>query len=83
MEDDLGAAAKGLRLVAGDGEVATSLRLPAVLLVVVVLRDDLDLVGDEVGGVEADTELTNHGHVSLALSDRLHEVAGARASDRS
>jgi hypothetical protein len=44
--------------VLGDGESSTSSRLPDVLFVVVVLGGDLDLLGDEVGRVETNTELT-------------------------
>lgn len=44
--------------VLGDGESSTGSRLPDVLLVVVVLGGDLDLLGNEVGRVETDTELT-------------------------
>jgi hypothetical protein len=44
--------------VLGDGEGSTGSRLPNVLLVVVVLGGNLDLLGDKVGRVETDTELT-------------------------
>ena len=44
--------------VLSDGESSTSSGLPDVLLVVVVLGGDLDLLGDKVGRVETDTELT-------------------------
>src|SRR5690606_3595870 len=60
VENDLRAATKRLAQLSSNGEVATSLRLPAILLVIVVLGDDLNLVGDEVGRVKADTELTDH-----------------------
>jgi len=49
----------------------------AYLLVVVVLARDLDLLGDEVGRVEANTKLTNHRDVSTGL-EGLHERLGAR-----
>jgi len=59
VEADLGTTAeRRVGGIGGDGESATSSRLPDVLLVVVVLGDDLDALGDEVGRVEADTELT-------------------------
>ena len=51
------------------------------LLVVVVLGDDSDFVSDEVGRVEADTELADHRQISAGL-DRLHEGLGARLGDR-
>ena len=52
----------------GDGESATCSGLPDVLLVIVVLGDDLDALGDEVSGVETDTELTNHRDISAGAS---------------
>jgi hypothetical protein len=68
-----GATAEGLvDSVWGDGEGTTSSRLPDVLLVVVVLGDHLNPVRNEVGRVEADTELTNHGDVGTSLHG-LHE----------
>ncbi|GKT66755.1 hypothetical protein ColTof4_04247 [Colletotrichum tofieldiae] len=77
VEDDLGAAAKGLTLgVGGDGEGATGGGLPDVLLVIVVLGDDGDLVGDKVGRVETNTELTDHGDIGTG-GESLHELLGA------
>jgi len=71
-EDDLGTAAKGLAVVRPDGEGASGRRLPDLLLVIVVLGVDDHLVRDEVGGVEADAKLTDHGDVCSGLK-RLHE----------
>eukprot|EP01137_Pigoraptor_chileana_P011499 Opistho-2@62467 len=65
-----------------DGEAATGRRLPDILLVVIVLRDDLDAVRNEVGRVETDTKLTNHRNVCAGL-ECLHKRLGARLSDRS
>ncbi len=63
-EADLGTTTEvGVDSVGGDSEGSTSSGLQNVLLVVVVLRDDLDTLGDEVGQVETDTKLTNHGDV--------------------
>ena len=59
--------------VEGDSEGATSRGLPDVLLVVVVFRDDLNTLGDEIGGIEADTELANHGNIS-AGAERFHKA---------
>jgi hypothetical protein len=56
-----------------DGEGTTSSRLPDVLLVIVVLGDDLDMLGHEVGRVEADIELTNHRNIS-ARAESLYEA---------
>lgn len=44
----------------------------ADLLIIVVLRVHDDLIGDEVGGVETDTKLTDHAHVGTS-GDGLHE----------
>ena len=62
--------------VGGDGESSTGGGLPDVLLVVVVLGDDLHTLGDEVRGVETDTELTDHGDIGTGL-ERLHEALNA------
>lgn len=81
VEDDGGTAAELLALgVGGDGEGATGAGLPDVLLVIVVLGDDADLVGDEVGRVETDTELTDHRNIS-ASGEGLHELLGAGAGN--
>ena len=59
--------------VGGDGEGTTCGRLPDVLLVVIVLRDDLNALRNEVSGIETDTELANHGNIS-ARAECLHEA---------
>ena len=62
---DLGTATeRGVDGVGGDGEGTASGRLPDVLFVVVVLRNDLNALGNEIGRIETDTELTNHGDIS-------------------
>jgi hypothetical protein len=58
------ATERGVDGVGGNGEGTTSGRLPDVLLVVVVLGNDLNALGDEVGRIETDTELTDHGDIS-------------------
>lgn len=45
-----------------------------------MLGNDLDAVGDEVGRVETNTELTNHGDVSPRL-EGLHESFGTGLGD--
>merc|ERR1719506_1165031 len=82
VEDDLGTAGEVLVRIWGDGEGAASGRLPDVLLIVVVLGVHGDGVSDEEGGVETDTELTNHGDISASL-DGLHEGLGAGLGDGS
>ena len=44
------------------------------------LGGDTDFVSDEVGGVETDTKLSDHGNVG-AGGERLHERLGARLGD--
>jgi hypothetical protein len=59
VKDDLGTALDltvGELLILGDGERTTGGGLPDVLLVLNVAGNNGDLVGDEVGGVETDTE---------------------------
>ncbi|GBE59228.1 hypothetical protein BOVATA_007210 [Babesia ovata] len=67
-------------LVLGHGEVAAGAGFPHVLVVVVVLRHNSDLVGNQVGRVETDTELTDHRHVGTGL-DGLHEGLGTGLGD--
>ena len=64
-----------------DGEGTASGRLPDVLLVIVVLGDDLHTLSNEVGGVETDTKLANHGDIS-ARAEGLHEALGSGLGDR-
>ena len=81
VEDDGSTAAELLALsVSSDAESTTSAGLPDVLLVIVVLGDDSDLVGNEVGRVETDTELTNHGNISTG-GESLHELLGTGTGD--
>jgi len=73
-EADFGTTAEGrVGVVESDGEGAAGSRLPDVLFVVIVLRDDLHALGHEVCGVETNTELSNHGNIS-ARAERLHEA---------
>jgi hypothetical protein len=82
VKDNLGAAAERLaRGITANGEVSAGLRLPNVLLVIVVLRDNGDTIGSEVGGVETDTELADEGDVGGVVLEALHELLGARGSD--
>lgn len=68
-----GTTAKSWALgVLGNGESSTGGRLPNVLLVIVVLGGDLNTLGNEVGRVETDTELTNHADVGTGRQS-LHE----------
>jgi hypothetical protein len=60
-----------------NGEGATGSRLPNVLLVVVMFRDDLDTLGDQIPGVETDTELTDHGNIS-PRAQGLHKALQRR-----
>merc|ERR1719239_1457487 len=60
-----------------DGERPPCTALPYVLLIVVVLAGDGDLVSDEVGRVEADAKLANHGNVSTC-GESLHESLCSR-----
>ena len=81
VKDHLATTAEGLAIgIGADLEGATGTRLPDVLLVVIVLGDDRHLVGDEVCGVETNTELANHGNVGTS-GKGLHELLGSRAGD--
>jgi hypothetical protein len=50
------------------------------LTILVRLGNNLNLVGHQVGGVETNTELTNHRDIR-ASGQSLHELLGARASN--
>jgi hypothetical protein len=50
------------------------------LTIIVRLCVDLDLVGNQVCGVETNTELTNHGDIGTS-GQRLHELLGTRAGN--
>ena len=53
VEANLGATTeRRVHGIGGDSEGSTSSRFPDVLLIVVVLGDELNALGDEVGGVE-------------------------------
>jgi hypothetical protein len=45
------------------GECTIRSRLLDVLLIIGVFRDDLDALSDQVSGVEANTELTDHRNI--------------------
>jgi len=66
--------------VGSDGEGSSGGRFPDVLFIVVVLGDDGNLVGNEVGRVESNTELSNHGDISTG-GESLHEGLGSRLGD--
>ncbi|KAJ4911243.1 Uncharacterized protein Rs2_05864 [Raphanus sativus] len=70
------------RGISRDGERTTSLRLPHVLLVIIVLGGDDNLVSNQVSRVETNTKLPNHADISSS-SQRLHKLLGARPSDGS
>ena len=80
VEDDAGTTADAGLGGGGDGEGSAGLGAPGVGLVVVVLGGNLDLVGDEVGRVETDAELADHGDVGSG-GEGLHEGLGSGLGD--
>merc|ERR1712166_1193182 len=69
---------RDLLLVGGDdGEGTSSVGFPKVFNVFVRLGDDGDLLGDEISGVETNTELTNHTDIGTSR-DGFHEGLGSR-----
>jgi hypothetical protein len=74
------AAEAGALGVLGNGESSASGRLPDVLLVIVVLGGNLHLLGDEVGRVETDTELTC-GKSAIRLISGASQIAFAETFD--
>ena len=68
VKDDFGSASEVLGFVEGfDGEGTSGGGFPFVEVIVVVLGLHADAVSDQVGGVEAHTELTDHRNVSASL----------------
>lgn len=81
MQDDLGTATELFALlILLEGEGTTSARLPDILLVIVVLRDNSDSIGNEVGRVKTNTKLANHGDIGTS-GEGFHELLGAGTSD--
>mmetsp|Transcript_9165 Transcript_9165/g.19222 ORF Transcript_9165/g.19222 Transcript_9165/m.19222 type:complete len:207 (-) Transcript_9165:15-635(-) len=65
-----------------DGEGSSGLGDPCVDLIVIALGDDFDLVGNQIGGVETDTELSNHGNIGSGR-ESFHESLGSGFSNGS
>jgi len=81
VENDLSTASEWLTFsIWHDLEGSTGAGLPDVLLVIVVLGNDGNAVGNEVCRVETNTELTNHGNISTC-GEGLHKLLGARSCD--
>merc|ERR1719284_1796152 len=76
LQNDLGSSGHVTGGVWVDGESSTGVGLPDVLLVSVVLGDNSDLLGNEISGVETNTELTDHADVGTG-GDGLHETSGS------
>jgi hypothetical protein len=76
LKDDLGTSSDGLTGIWVDGESSSSVGFPSVLDVIVMLGDNSDLLGDEISGVETDTELTDHANISTG-GNSLHESSGS------
>mmetsp|Transcript_3695 Transcript_3695/g.8574 ORF Transcript_3695/g.8574 Transcript_3695/m.8574 type:complete len:216 (+) Transcript_3695:168-815(+) len=88
MEDDASARRfDGLvgRTVVGDGKLLAGGGLPLELGRAGLHRlgDDLDPVGDQIGRVETNAELTNQIDIGGALAEGLDEVARAGLGDSS
>jgi len=47
-QNDLGSSGESLSIIVDDGESASSIGLPSVLLVIVGFGDDLDSVSDQI-----------------------------------
>mmetsp|Transcript_11487 Transcript_11487/g.18752 ORF Transcript_11487/g.18752 Transcript_11487/m.18752 type:complete len:430 (+) Transcript_11487:1042-2331(+) len=80
LKDNAGSTANGLGGVSGDSERTTGSGLPDVLVIIVVLGGHSDLISNKVGGVETDTELTNHTDISTSRKS-LHESLGTGLGD--
>ena len=77
VEGHLGTPAKGLpRGITCDGEGATSLGLPHVLLIIVVLGGHNNSLSNKVGRVKTNTKLTNKVVAVLASIMELFKEFG-------
>mmetsp|Transcript_9481 Transcript_9481/g.23027 ORF Transcript_9481/g.23027 Transcript_9481/m.23027 type:complete len:792 (+) Transcript_9481:1273-3648(+) len=87
LQNELGSG-RSLDLVGaglGNRVIGIGLGFPSVGLAAVLHRfgDDRDLVGDQVGGIKSDPELSDEVDVRLALSQRLDKGAGPGLGDLS
>mmetsp|Transcript_20449 Transcript_20449/g.35154 ORF Transcript_20449/g.35154 Transcript_20449/m.35154 type:complete len:257 (-) Transcript_20449:210-980(-) len=80
VKEDAGSASMERLGVLRHSECTAGGGLPLVAVIVVVLGDDHDAVGDEVCGIETDSELTNHADVGTGLNS-LHEAFRSRLSN--
>mmetsp|Transcript_478 Transcript_478/g.1109 ORF Transcript_478/g.1109 Transcript_478/m.1109 type:complete len:214 (+) Transcript_478:3749-4390(+) len=76
VENDTGSSLDSRIGSLGNGERSSGFGDPCVDFVVIVLGDDLDLVGNQIGRVETDTELSNHGNIGSG-GKGLHETLGS------
>jgi hypothetical protein len=75
VETELGATTESrVHGVGSDSESATGGGFPDILLVVIVFGDNLDTLGDEISGVETNTELTNLGYRDKNLAHVMLRV---------
>mmetsp|Transcript_10955 Transcript_10955/g.26530 ORF Transcript_10955/g.26530 Transcript_10955/m.26530 type:complete len:310 (+) Transcript_10955:1298-2227(+) len=80
VKDDSGSTTNSRVGGFSNGERTTGLRTPYVAFISVALGDNFDLIGDEVGRVETNTELTNHTDIGTG-GKSLHESLGSRLGD--
>mmetsp|Transcript_18346 Transcript_18346/g.42100 ORF Transcript_18346/g.42100 Transcript_18346/m.42100 type:complete len:310 (-) Transcript_18346:113-1042(-) len=76
VEDDTGSSLDSRIFGIGDSERTSGFGNPCVDGVIVVLGYNFDLVGNQVGRVETDTELSNHGNIGSG-GEGLHESLGS------
>jgi len=78
-QTNFSAATKGsVDIVGGDGERSAGRRLPNILLVIVMLRNHLDTLCDEIRRVKANTGLTNHRDVRTGARGLREALASHR-----
>ena len=82
VENDTGSTTKRGIVDLGDNERTSGFGAPHVAFVAVVLGNNLDLIGNKVGRVETDTELSDHANVGSSRKG-LHESLGSRLGDGS
>mmetsp|Transcript_16315 Transcript_16315/g.29677 ORF Transcript_16315/g.29677 Transcript_16315/m.29677 type:complete len:206 (+) Transcript_16315:1398-2015(+) len=82
VENETGTASKiGIGRF-GNTERTSGLRNPSVAFIIIMFGNNLNLVCDEVGGVETNTELSNHGDIGTSR-ESLHKGLGSGLGDSS
>ena len=76
MEDDFGSSSESFTFVLHYSESTSSIGFPSVLVIIIGFGNDSDSLSNQVGGIETDSELTNHRNISSSRNC-FHESFGS------